>query len=221
MSQYPSNPGYLWDLPAKLNNSTDLPGPIFNKPENPVPEIIAWSSGEKVEHLEALEVAVQIELRKKHTYLTKVRGNYKLKKIIFHTQLIRNSNVRRGYPENRGLPDRPLRRSKRFPPPSKAQSLVLPDPEPEAILPPGVPLVVSAPRNFPWNFHWGVPRPIRYPANYIDSEEEEKPHPEYIYIPEPVSVSQPAVLEEENPTDFVEIGPLQLQQYSSYFDFDV
>ena len=78
MSQYPINSGYHWQFPSKKNNHTNFPGPIYNIPENPVPEHIAELSGTKVEALETLETSVQVELNKRHIYLTQVGGNYSL-----------------------------------------------------------------------------------------------------------------------------------------------
>ena len=78
MSPYPINSGSHWQLPNKRNNHTNFPGPIYNIPENPVPESIAEKSGDKVEALETLETTVQVELNKRNIYLTQVSGNYNL-----------------------------------------------------------------------------------------------------------------------------------------------
>src|SRR6476620_7620297 len=90
-----------WHLQPKITFQTPPPGPIFNFPVNPVPHYIASGSGDKVEALETTEKTVQLLLRKKHLYLTKVKSSYKLRKIIFHTQLVRDYNLKKGYPENR------------------------------------------------------------------------------------------------------------------------
>ena len=78
MSQYPINSGYHWQFPTKENNHINFPGPIHNIPEKSVSEHIAELSGTKVEALETLETTVQVELNKRHIYLTQVGGNYSL-----------------------------------------------------------------------------------------------------------------------------------------------
>ena len=165
MVRYPSNPGYLWDFPLKKNNSTKPPCPIYDIPSSPVPACVDWDSGEKVEALETIEVAVQKQLRKKHTYLQRVQGNYRLRKIIFHTQVIRNWNVKKGYPEDRDLAPRLTRSSKfRYPPPSRAQPLVLPAPVPVAVDPPVVPPCYSSPQKLPLKLSQSLPLSPQVPC---------------------------------------------------------
>src|SRR4051812_15487476 len=102
---------FLWDLKAKKENKITYPDTIYDIPNNSAPASVKEGSGDKVEALEALEALVQVELRKKHLYLTRVKSTYKLKKIIFHTQIQRNRNRKKGYPENHNLGLRSIKKS--------------------------------------------------------------------------------------------------------------
>src|SRR5687767_7521943 len=85
---------HTWHFITKKNNTTVS---NWNIPSNPVPWSVYWGSGDKVEHIESLEFAIQQRLRKKHLYLTRSKSTYKLKKLIFHTQIVRTWNVENGY----------------------------------------------------------------------------------------------------------------------------
>jgi hypothetical protein len=223
---YPLESGYLWENNIKRDIPLIPPGPIFDKPVNPVPKHVSATAGDKVEHLETLEKEVQLKLRKKHLYLTRTKGTYKLKKIIFTTQIQRNWNVARGYPENLRLPDN-------RPPKYSAVPDFVELPAPIATLP-VVPNHTATPRSFPRNFFRGVPRPIKYSAFPVQSDSEEsssdssaetqyssdKVIPEYNVVPFRVYLSEHITEEElaDNSTEFVEIQPEKLQNYSSYFD---
>jgi hypothetical protein len=204
------NSGLHWQLGPKKNPQPTPPTPIFDKLVSPASPEANLDRGDKVEALEVTEKPVQLLLRRKHLYLTKVKHTYKLKKIIFHTQLVRNWNRQRGYPENRNLGPRPIK-----------YSANLPDSVAKAEQPSKLPPVVKAPRNFPWNFHRAFPRPIRFPTNYQE--------PEYIFhpVPEPdpvpvefveVPVAVKTEEAEEVPTEFEEITPDYLVSFSGYFD---
>ena len=204
-----------WHLRPKNNLKTPPPGPIFDHPVNPVPHYIASASGDKVEALETTEKTVQLLLRKKHLYLTKVKSTYKLRKIIFHTQLVHDYNLKKGYPENRNLGTRPLK-----------TSTILPGREAEAAednyYPPVIKPHTTVPRTFPRNFFEGVPRPIKYPSFHPEETDcsGENPIPEYIIVPFPITVDLGPVGEEQDQgTDFLQIDPEELIKYSSFFEW--
>src|SRR4051812_27355301 len=107
--------GLHWQLGPKKNNQTTPPAPFFDKLVSPASPEANLDRGSKVEALEVTVKPVQLLLRRKHLYLTKVKHTYKLKKIIFHTQLVRNWNRQRSYPENRNLGPKPIKYSTGFP----------------------------------------------------------------------------------------------------------
>lgn len=92
-----------WHFGPKLNHQTKPPTPIFNILVSPVSPQATIDCGAKVEELETTEKTVRLLLRRKHIYLIRVKHTYKLKEIIFHNQIQRNWNRRKGYPENRNL----------------------------------------------------------------------------------------------------------------------
>ena len=151
-------PEESWYFGPKKKPQNKPPGPIFDLPESPVHSNIKADSGDKVEALETTEKAILLLLKRSHIHLVQVRHTYKLKKIIFHTQLFKNHNCRKGYPENRGLVFRPIKYSTYLP--GRAVELVYP-PEIEPVYPPEIfSPVVAAPKKLPWNFHRAKPRSI-------------------------------------------------------------
>ena len=206
-----------WTLPPR---KVDLPTklvPSFDLPHNPVPYYVSSLSGDKVQSLETTEKSVQLLLRKKHLYLTRVKHTYKLRKLIFHTQVYCNWNVSKGYPENRSLRNNPPVKTSTILPGREA---VVPNPEP--VLPSVVLPHSTIPKTWPRNFFRGVPRPIRYPAFHPEETDcsGEIPIPEYIIVPFPLAASpQPEATRETDPgTEFYQVSPPTLIRYSSYFD---
>src|SRR5688500_15559058 len=139
-----------WHSTPKKNNPTVS---NWNIPSNPVPWCVYWGSGDKVEHIESLEFAIQQRLRKKHLYLTRNKHSYKLKKIIFHTQIVRTWNAENGYPTHRNAPNlNPPKTSTTLAQPLGPVVPFVPEvPAPIAALP-VVPPFAAVPRSFPRNF---------------------------------------------------------------------
>lgn len=205
-----------WHLGPKKNTLSYPPGPIFDIPVNPVPHYIATDCGDKVQDLETTEKTVQLLLRRKHLYLTKVKNIYKLKKIIFHTQIVRNWNIKNGYPENRNLGPRPMKYStQNYPVPTSVAKA----PQSETVIPPVVPPHTTIPKTWPRIFFTGVPRPIKYPPFHPEETDcsGEVPTPEYIITPFSVEVPPPEIAEDPE-TEFVQIDSPDLIKYSSFFD---
>ena len=168
-----------WYLGPKINPQNKSIGPIFDLPVSPAHSHAKVHCGSKVEDLETLEKPIRTLLKKSHIHLIKVRHTYKLKKIIFPTQVFKNYNRRKGYPEIRGLNCPTIKYS---PESSTDSSDSEEESAPEIFSP-----VVAAPKKFPWNFHRAQPRPFKEPRI-----------PEYISIPVKKSVIHPFYVKQED-----------------------
>ena len=143
-----------WSLSTEQENRSPRIGTIFDHAVNPVPDYIDWDSGDKVQDLETIEKAVQLHLRTKHLYLYRVDNKYKLKKVIYPRQLVRNSNHSRGLPEDFGYHPVTKTSTIKYPPPTRASKNLFEEPET---------LLEANPEDYklPWNFRRGTPNPIR------------------------------------------------------------